>query len=51
MYAYFEHVTDFIILTTLLLCSFNQGDVHGSFVLCNREKLKIKIYRFFGKFP
>ena len=40
---------DCIIFTTYLLYSFNQGDIHQSFILFNNETVKIKVYRCSGK--
>ena len=44
MHAYFGDVAQLYHTTTYLLYSFNQGDI-----LFNSEKLKIEVYRCFGK--
>ena len=39
---------DFVIFTTILSISFNQGNIHESFHCFDREKLKMEVYRCFG---
>ena len=46
-----EMLHDFITLTTFLLHLFNEGDVHESYILFKGEKMKVKVYRRFGKDP
>ena len=46
-----EMLHDYIVPSTLLLYLFNVDDVHESAILFKSEKLKLKVYRCFGKDP
>ena len=45
-----EKCNDFTIRTTFL-CLFYQDDFHESAILFKSKKLKVKVYRCFGKYP